>query len=99
MADAYLNQHHVRQMLAAKGVPPTEERVWESCDKEVDNVLGHDVMKSVKSLVIDLLSYKPVLLYQGQWDAECGVGSNDAWIGALQWSGHGGFTAAPRRSG
>ncbi|GFH19120.1 carboxypeptidase [Haematococcus lacustris] len=42
-------------------------------------------MKSVKHLVVDLLSFHPVLLYQGQFDAECGVASNDAWIHALPW--------------
>ncbi|GFR46687.1 hypothetical protein Agub_g8305 [Astrephomene gubernaculifera] len=96
-SDAFLNQPHVRHMLTAgAGVPPPREYNWSSCDPQVDLVLGHDVMKSVKHLVADLLKYKPVLLYQGQWDAECGVGSNDAWIRTLKWAGHGGFTAAPR---
>jgi hypothetical protein len=27
-----------------------------------------------------------VLLYQGQFDAECGVASNEAWISKLSWS-------------
>lgn len=30
---------------------------------QVDHIMGHDVMKSVKNLVIDLLDYKPVLIY------------------------------------
>ncbi|PNH04716.1 Ribulose-phosphate 3-epimerase, cytoplasmic isoform, partial [Tetrabaena socialis] len=71
MADAFLNQRHVRAFLG--DVPSVQELLWESCSAEVDLVMGHDVMKSVKNLVIDLLSFKPVLLYQGQWDAECGV--------------------------
>ncbi|EFJ43239.1 hypothetical protein VOLCADRAFT_66092 [Volvox carteri f. nagariensis] len=95
--DEYLNSPPLRQLLAPSGVPPASDLAWESCSGEVDAVMGHDVMKSVKGLVSDLLQYKPVLLYQGQWDAECGVGSNDAWIHTLQWHGHGGFTAAPRK--
>ncbi|GIL69722.1 hypothetical protein Vretifemale_703 [Volvox reticuliferus] len=94
--DAYLNSPHLRELLAPSGVPPTSALSWESCSAEVDHIMGHDVMKSVKNLVADLLDYMPVLLYQGQWDAECGVGSNDAWIHTLQWHGHGGFTAARR---
>ena len=33
---------------------------------------------------------------QGQFDAECGVASNDAWISTLEWPGHAGFHDAPR---
>jgi hypothetical protein len=33
--------------------------------------MGHDVMKSVKHLVPDLLQFMPTLFYQGQFDAEC----------------------------
>ncbi|KAG2489745.1 hypothetical protein HYH03_011852 [Edaphochlamys debaryana] len=97
MVDAFLNQGHVRSWLAPLGIPATEEFPWVCCSPEVDRALSGDVMRSVKNLVIDLLAFKPVLLYQGQWDAECGVGSNDAWISTLQWKGHGGFTAAPRK--
>jgi hypothetical protein len=38
--------------------------------------------------VVDLLNFHPVLLYQGQWDAECGVASNDAWIQTMKWYVH-----------
>jgi vitellogenic carboxypeptidase-like protein len=39
----------------------------------------------VRVLVQDLLAFKPVLLYQGQYDAECGVASNDAWVSMMTW--------------
>lgn len=47
--------------------------------------MGADVMKSVKGLVADILDEHPVLLYQGQFDVECGVASNDAWIQSMAW--------------
>jgi vitellogenic carboxypeptidase-like protein len=59
--------------------------VYEACSKEVDAIMGHDVMKSVANLVPDLLARSHVLLYHGQFDAECGVASNEAWISILQW--------------
>lgn len=90
MADAFLNQPHVRAAINAPDV------FWVSCSAEVDQIMRHDVMKSVKNLVIDLLAFKPVLLYQGQFDAECGVAGNDAWISTLSWPGHTGFSAANR---
>jgi vitellogenic carboxypeptidase-like protein len=58
---------------------------YEACSKEVDAIMGHDVMKSVANLVPDLLERSHVMLYQGQFDAECGVASNEAWIAKLQW--------------
>lgn len=94
MCDAYLNQPHVRTALR---LPPLEHQEWLSCSPLVDHIMGHDVMKSVKGLVEDLLDYVPVLLYQGQWDAECGVGSNDAWIFTMDWHGKDDFVKAPRR--
>lgn len=35
--------------------------------------------------VPDLIERSHVLLYQGQFDAECGVASNEAWISKLAW--------------
>lgn len=58
--------------------------------------MGHDVMKSAAALVPDLLAYSHVLLYHGQFDAECGVASNEAWMARLAWPGHIGFTNAKR---
>lgn len=56
---------------------------YQSCSKEVDGIMGHDVMKSVAHLVPDLITFSHVMLYQGQFDAECGVASNEAWISKL----------------
>lgn len=36
--------------------------------------------------VVDILDFYPVLLYQGQFDAECGVPSNE--VGVLNLSQH-----------
>lgn len=58
---------------------------YAACSKEVDGIMGHDVMKSTAHLVPDLLTRSHVLLYQGQFDAECGVASNEAWISQLKW--------------
>jgi vitellogenic carboxypeptidase-like protein len=62
-----------------------QDLTYAACSKEVDAIMGHDVMKSVANLVPDLLARSHVLLYQGQFDAECGVASNEAWISKLQW--------------
>lgn len=71
------------EVKANINAPP--DLVYAACSKEVDAILGHDVMKSVAHLVPDLLERSHVLLYQGQFDAECGVASNEAWISKLQW--------------
>jgi vitellogenic carboxypeptidase-like protein len=70
--------------------------VYQSCSKEVDLIMGHDVMKSVAHLVPDIIAFSHVMLYQGQFDAECGVASNEAWISRLVWPGHAGFRDADR---
>ena len=55
------------------------------CSKEVDGILGHDMMKSVSNLVPDILAFSHLLVYLGQFDAECGVASNEAWLNKLAW--------------
>lgn len=55
--DLYLNQTHVKGHLGADMTIP-----WVACSAEVDRIMGHDVMKSVKHLVVDVLEYHPVLL-------------------------------------
>ncbi len=48
-----------------------------------------------------LLAHMPLNTHpldpQGQWDAECGVGSNDAWIFNMDWHGKDDFVKVPRR--
>ncbi|GBF91928.1 serine carboxypeptidase-like [Raphidocelis subcapitata] len=87
----YLNLPEVKADLGAKA-----DITYVSCSPEVDAAMGHDVMKSTANLVPDLLAFSHVLLYHGQFDAECGVGSNEAWISQLAWPGHTGFVNADR---
>eukprot|EP00879_Flechtneria_rotunda_P013752 GHRR01014365.1.p1 GENE.GHRR01014365.1~~GHRR01014365.1.p1 ORF type:complete len:296 (+),score=89.33 GHRR01014365.1:1001-1888(+) len=88
----YLNLPEIKANIAADN-----DIVYEACSKVVDGVMGHDVMKSVAHLVPDLIARSNVLLYQGQFDAECGVASNEAWISKLAWLGHTGFNNADRK--
>ncbi|MEW5298618.1 MAG: hypothetical protein WDW36_001716 [Sanguina aurantia] len=92
LVDRFLNQAHVKEEMGIAA-----NATWLSCSLEVDAVLGHDMMHSVRHLMVDLLAFYHVLLYQGQWDAECGYASNDKWISTLKWDGHGGFSRAERR--
>lgn len=89
---AYLNLPEVKANINARA-----DVTYAACSPEVDKIMGHDVMKSVAHLVPDLLARSHVLLYQGQWDAECGVASNEAWISKLAWRGHTGFHNAERK--
>uniref|UniRef100_A0A7S0VCK6 Carboxypeptidase n=1 Tax=Polytomella parva TaxID=51329 RepID=A0A7S0VCK6_9CHLO len=91
--DAYLNQPEVQEFLGVLD----ENVTWSSCAPEVDRALRHDVMRSVKKLVADIIKFHPALFYQGQFDGECGVASNDAWLDSMQWEGHSGFRNADRR--
>lgn len=86
----YLNQPAVKRHIRAADIE------YVSCSPAVDAAMGHDVMKSTKHLVPDLLQFYPVLLYQGQFDAECGYAGNDAWISTMRWHGHAGFSKAKR---
>ncbi|CAK0783932.1 hypothetical protein CVIRNUC_007135 [Coccomyxa viridis] len=92
LVDQYLNQPAVKRVL---GVP--QHVKFESCSETVGNALGPDVMKSVKPLIPDILQSVPVLLYQGQMDAQDGVASNEPWIYGLDWHGKDGFQAANRQ--
>jgi hypothetical protein len=44
--DRFLNQAHVKQHIGAD-----RDTYWVSCSPEVDQIMGPDVMKSVKKLV------------------------------------------------
>eukprot|EP00879_Flechtneria_rotunda_P016789 GHRR01017572.1.p1 GENE.GHRR01017572.1~~GHRR01017572.1.p1 ORF type:complete len:557 (+),score=138.61 GHRR01017572.1:190-1671(+) len=58
---------------------------YTGCSDTVMQVMAADTMKSAKHLVEDILRSLPVLLYQGQFDGQDGVASNNAWIAALDW--------------
>eukprot|EP00877_Chromochloris_zofingiensis_P002844 jgi/Chrzof1/12560/UNPLg00512.t1 len=70
---------------------------WAACSDIVDDIMGHDVMKSVKKLIPDIIHRYPVLIYLGQFDAECGVAANDAWVHSLPWTGHAAFAQVERK--
>eukprot|EP00775_Hariotina_reticulata_P013690 gene13690-13812_t len=95
MSDALLK--FITEASVKDNIAAPENLVYEACSKVVDGIMGHDVMKSVANLVPDLLARSHVLLYQGQFDAECGVASNEAWIYQLAWPGHLGFCDAERQ--
>jgi hypothetical protein len=76
----YFNLPQVKENVGAR-----PDITYVVCSKEVDLAMGHDVMKSVANLVPDILAFSHLLLYQGQFDAECGVASNEAWISKLPW--------------
>ncbi|DBB10125.1 TPA: hypothetical protein ACH3X3_001709 [Trebouxia sp. C0006] len=91
LVDKYLNLKEVQEALNVK--PNT---TFVGCSDKVAAVLGPDVMKSVKSLIPDLLAALPVLLYQGQFDAQDGPGSVEAWTTNLDWPGKSDFFRAKR---
>ncbi|KAK9091672.1 hypothetical protein Sjap_024849 [Stephania japonica] len=72
--------------------------VWEACSRVVADALQDDVMKSVRFMVEDILKKKTrVLLYQGQFDLQDGVVSNEAWIKKMKWNGLERFLNADRK--
>lgn len=91
LVDKYLNLREVQEALNVK--PNT---TFVGCSDKVAAVLGPDVMKSVKPLIPDLLAALPVLLYQGQFDAQDGPGSVEAWTTNLDWPGKSDFFRAKR---
>lgn len=54
-------------------------------------------MKSTKWMVEALLQKIPVLLYQGQFDIQDGVASNEAWMQTIVWENLTSFWAAERK--
>jgi len=54
-------------------------------------------MKSTKWMVEALLPKLPVLLYQGQFDIQDGVASNEAWMRTIVWGSVNSFWAAERK--
>ncbi|KAF6252931.1 Alpha/Beta hydrolase protein [Scenedesmus sp. NREL 46B-D3] len=68
---------------------------YASCSEVVDAVLKADTMKSARALVEDILDVLPVLLYQGQFDAQDGVASTNAWLSSLSWEYSRDFSREP----
>uniref|UniRef100_A0A383V966 Carboxypeptidase n=1 Tax=Tetradesmus obliquus TaxID=3088 RepID=A0A383V966_TETOB len=75
-----LNSTEVKALMSADAYVD-----YASCSDAVDAVLKADTMKSASALVEDILDVLPVLLYQGQFDAQDGVASTNAWLAGLSW--------------
>nr|CAD1823847.1 unnamed protein product [Ananas comosus var. bracteatus] len=88
----FLNRDEVKEAL---GVP--KELTWEECSAEVAEAMHEDVMKSVKSMVEELLTKVRVLLYQGVFDLRDGVVSTEAWVREMEWGGLESFLGAERK--
>lgn len=54
-------------------------------------------MKSTKWMVEAVLPKLPVLLYQGQFDIQDGVASNEAWMRTVVWENVSTFWASERK--
>ncbi|PKU88062.1 Serine carboxypeptidase-like 50 [Dendrobium catenatum] len=65
--------------------------------KAVKRALHDDVMKSVKTMVEEVLRKTRVLLYQGAFDLNDGAASVEAWVKEMEWEGIERFLAAERK--
>ncbi|KAL6214528.1 hypothetical protein ACLB2K_013960 [Fragaria x ananassa] len=88
-----LRNEEVRKALGVSN----ESRAFEECSRLVGEVLGEDMMKSVKYMVEELVRKSKVLLYQGQFDMRCGVVANEAWVKTMKWEGMERFMLTDRR--
>ncbi|KAL6217558.1 hypothetical protein ACLB2K_010775 [Fragaria x ananassa] len=88
-----LRNEEVRKALGVSN----ESRAFEECSRLVGEVLGEDMMKSVKYMVEELVRKSKVLLYQGQFDMRCGVVANEAWVKTMKWEGVERFMSTDRR--
>lgn len=88
----FLNNVEAKRALGAN-----ESLVFELCSDVVGEVLGDDVMKSVRCMVEFLVKKTRVLLYQGQCDLRDGVVSNLEWMKMIKWEGIDEFLEAERK--
>ncbi|XP_020595804.1 serine carboxypeptidase-like 50 [Phalaenopsis equestris] len=91
MLKKFLNKDEVKSVL---GVGKTT--AWVRCNKLVKNALHEDVMKSVKTMVEDVVRKTRVLLYEGALDLKDGVLSVEAWVREMEWEGTPRFLEATR---
>lgn len=89
---AFVNMEAVKEALGAD-----VNSTWSQCDDLVDEKMQVDIMKSTKWMVEALLQKLPVLLYQGQFDIQDGVASNEAWMQSIVWENIQSFWAAERK--
>lgn len=90
LTNQYLNLPEVR---AALGVRPDASAGDSHCSPAVRAAMAGDVMRSVVDLLPGIIAAMPVLLFQGQFDAQDGPASNSVWINALEWPDRDEFAA------
>ncbi|CAM6103288.1 unnamed protein product [Calypogeia fissa] len=71
--------------------------IWEDCTDFVDEAFYNQSMRSTKYMVEAIVTQVPVLLYQGQFDLQDGVASNEAWMRNLNWTESEKFWSVPRK--
>lgn len=89
---AFVNTETVKEALGAD-----VNITWSECDDLVDEKMQVDIMKSTKWMVEAVLPKLPVLLYQGQFDIQDGVASNEAWMRTVVWENVSTFWASERK--
>eukprot|EP00270_Netrium_digitus_P007592 TRINITY_DN2218_c0_g1_i3.p1 TRINITY_DN2218_c0_g1~~TRINITY_DN2218_c0_g1_i3.p1 ORF type:complete len:501 (+),score=69.35 TRINITY_DN2218_c0_g1_i3:86-1588(+) len=88
----FLNRPNVKSALSAQA-----NSTWVACSSHVLKRMSGDKMKSSRDVVNSLLkSNIPILLFQGQYDAQDGVASSEAWMQTLTYPGKPAFDASPR---
>ncbi|KAI4357656.1 hypothetical protein L6164_001591 [Bauhinia variegata] len=92
LVDELLKFGEIKKLLGV-----SESLVFESCSDLVGEILGDDVMKSVKFMAEYLVKNSKVLLYQGQYDLRDGVLQVEAWVKTMKWEEIGDYLNADRK--
>jgi carboxypeptidase C (cathepsin A) len=90
LTNQYINLPEVRTAL---GVRPDASAGDSHCSAAVREAMAGDVMRSVVDLLPGIIAAMPVLLFQGQFDAQDGPASNSIWINSLEWPSRDEFAA------
>ncbi|KAJ4780781.1 Carboxypeptidase [Rhynchospora pubera] len=92
MISEFLNQGEVMEVLGV-----SKDVHFQLISDDVAKALHEDKMKSVKYMVEELVQHIQVLLYQGVYDLQDGVVSNEAWLREMHWGCLEGFLKAGRK--
>ncbi|KAI4357657.1 hypothetical protein L6164_001592 [Bauhinia variegata] len=92
LVNELLNFREIKKLLGVD-----ESFVFKSSSEVVNDILGDDVMKSVKFMAEYLVQNSKVLLYQGQYDLQDGVLQVEAWVKTMKWEGIEEFLNADRK--
>lgn len=90
----WLNAAAVQQAL---GLPFVNANAWAECSGAVAAALATDEMKDAVQLLPNLLANTRVMLYNGNFDLNCGVTGTEAYLQAMQWPGLSAYKAAPKQ--